>query len=333
MRAPHPGFAVMTMLFSTLPFELSAIAVALMGALAYGSGDFMGGRAAVRLSPSGAVALAQTAAMVVAAQVFVAGAGNFAANAVLLPGLIGGMAYALGLLFLYQGIALGRIGVVAPVCGIVGILVPMLGDFALSRHISATQFQGIGICALAIVLLAGTPERPAIGADRWFSLRTGFLSGMGYGTADLCLGMMAPEDGAATLLVARAVAASIAVALLLRAFALAGGFGPATASATAGAAAVKRRPPVALAWLKPPRLMIMLPAAALAVVAGILDAIGHMSYVHVATQGSMAVASALVALFPAVVVVLAVVILRERILGLQYLGLAASVGGVAMLSL
>lgn len=315
--------------FTTLPFELSAVAVALMGALAYGSGDFMGGRAAVRLSPSGAVALAQTAAMVVAAQVFFTGSGDFAASAVLLPGLFGGMAYALGLLFLYQGIAHGRIGVVAPVCGIVGILVPMLGDLALSRHISPTQFQGIGICALAIVLLAGTPERTAIGTDRWFSLRTGFLSGMGYGTADLCLGMMAPEDGVAALLVARAVAATIAVALLLRAFVLAGGFGP----ASAGAAACTSGQPVALAWLKPPRLMMMLPAAALAVVAGIFDAIGHMSYVHVATQGSMAVASALVALFPAVVVVLAVVVLRERILGLQYLGLAASAGGVAMLSI
>lgn len=320
------------MLFSTLPFELSAVAIALIGAVAYGSADFMGGRAAVRLSPSGAVALAQTAAMVVAAQVFVAGTGDFTASAVLLPGLVGGMAYALGLLFLYQGIAHGRIGVVAPVCGIVGILVPMLGDLALSRHISPTQFQGIGICGLAIVLLAGTPERAEVGTDRWFSFRTGFMSGMGYGTADLCLGMMAPEDGAAALLVARAVAAMIAVALLLRAFVVAGGFGPGPGIAARMATGSPGQP-IALAWLKPPHLMAMLPAAALAIVAGIFDALGHMSYVHVATQGSMAVASALVALFPAVVVILAVVVLRERILGVQYAGLAASVGGVAILSL
>ena len=48
-----------------------------------------------------------------------------------------------------------------------------------------------------------------------------------------------------------------------------------------------------------------------------------MSYVYLATNRSIAVAAALVALYPTVLVVLAVVVLKERITGAQYLALLA----------
>jgi drug/metabolite transporter (DMT)-like permease len=312
--------------FTDLPFETSMILVALLGASAYGCGDFMGGRAAVRLSPSGAVALAQCAAMGVTVQAFLNGSGGLSAPDVIGPGLLGGAAYAIGLLLLYQGIAFGRIGVVAPVCGVVGILVPLAGDLVLARHIGVAQMTGILICCLAVVLLSVTREAPQSGVPPYFSLRLGVLSGIGYGTADLCLGMMEPEDGPAALMVARSVATLIAVSLLGFAAIRAGGFGRADAP-VAGPPI-----PLRLAWVRPPRLRAMMPPATLAIFAGVFDSIGHMSYVHLATNGSMAVAAALVALYPMVLVVRAVVVLKERIIGAQYLGLLACAAGVAAIS-
>jgi drug/metabolite transporter (DMT)-like permease len=310
-----------------LSLELSVVTVALLGAVAYGSGDFMGGRAALRLSPSGAVAIAQCVAMLVTIQVFLEGGARVPGIGVVSVSVVGGVAYAAGLLFLYQGIAHGRVGVVAPVCGVVGILVPLSGDITLERHIGAAQFAGIAVCACAIVLLSGTPEPARSGLPRHYSLRLGVLSGMGYGTADLCLGILKPQDGDGGLMIARTVAAGIAIGLLVRAF-LRERTVARSDTPPEAAVAVQR-----LAWVRRPHWMAMLPAAALAGVAGVFDSLGHMSYVHVATQGSMAVASALVALFPAVVVVLAVVILRERIVGLQYAGLAASAAGVLVMSM
>ena len=292
--------------------EVPAMSVALFGAVAYGGGDFMGGRAALRLSAPGAVAIAQCIAMLVAVQALMVGQMPVAFETALLPGLLGGLAYAIGLLRLYQGIAHGRIGVVAPVCGVVGILVPMLGDFALSREITANQFGGIALCAIAIVMLSATRELDDTATDGPSSFRLGVESGLGYGAADLCLGMVEPQDGLAALTIARSVAAFIAVALLVEALRRSP-FAHGRRSARGGVN----------------RMFVL--ACALAACAGIFDSLGHMSYVHVATQGSMAVASAVVALFPAVVVMLAVVVLRETISGLQWFGLGASMAGITLI--
>jgi drug/metabolite transporter (DMT)-like permease len=313
-------------LFSLLPFEVSILSVALIGALAYGCGDFLGGRASLRLSPAGAVALAQSAALIMALNTFLYGGSDWPEADVFGPGMLGGVAYATGLLFLYQGLAIGRIGIVAPVCGVFSILVPLIGDLVLDRHIESVQLAGIAICALAIVLLASTPEAAFAGLPSRYSLRMGVVSGMGYGVADVCLGMMAVEDGAAALLAARSTAALIAVCLLLLAMVRSGRF---WADDSEDA---QLSTPHSLAWVRPPRLMVMLPSAMLAATAGILDSMGQMSYVHAATQGSMAVAASLVALFPAVVVILAVVVLKEKIMVKQYFGLAAGACGALMIS-
>lgn len=307
--------------FQALPLEFSAISIALAGAFAYGSGDFMGGRASTRLSPSGAVALAQVTAMLVALHLHAGGSGAPVGVPVIVAGVFGGVCYAVGLTFLYRGIAFGRIGVVAPVCGVVGILVPLAGDVALSRHIGAMQLLGIAVCGLAIVLLAGTPERRDGRRSELSSFRIGLISGMGYGTADLMLGMMSPQEATGGLMVARSVAALIAVSIVAGALLLARAARAEPGGQVPGPVAGRAR---------------LLPTAAalsLAMLAGAFDSIGHMSYVHVATQGSMAVASALIALFPAVAVLLAVILLRERITAVQCLGLLASGAGVVGISL
>jgi drug/metabolite transporter (DMT)-like permease len=263
--------------------------------------------------------------MVVAVQTFLAGPSGMGGDYIAASGSGAGVAYAIGLMFLYQGIALGRVAVVVPVCGVVGILVPLLGDLFLDRPISATQFLGIAVCAFAIVLLSRTTDAPSFGHSRHFSFRTGFISGMGYGTADLILGILAPEDSAASFMVARSVAALIAISMIFLSILRAGAMGAGSGGQSNVAGG--------LAWVQRPHLASMAPFIALGMIAGCLDTVGHMSYVHVATQGgSMAVAAALVALFPAVVVALAVVFLRERIFPGQYMGLAASLLGILTLS-
>ena len=171
------------MLFSLLPFEVSIISVALIGALAYGCGDFLGGRASLRLSPAGAVALAQCAATIMALKVFRYGGPNWPGVDVIGSGLLGGVAYAAGLLFLYQGLAHGRIGIVAPVCGVFSILVPLIGDLVLERHIQpnptrrnchlhhsdcVARLDAGGSCRWSSV-----PLLLSAGRDEWGGLRRG----------------------------------------------------------------------------------------------------------------------------------------------------------------
>jgi drug/metabolite transporter (DMT)-like permease len=70
----------------------------------------------------------------------------------------------------------------------------------------------------------------------------------------------------------------------------------------------------------------------LAVLAGVFDMLGHIGYVSAAVDGNMGVAAALVALFPAVSVVLAILFLNERISRNQAIGFACSIAGVFMLA-
>jgi drug/metabolite transporter (DMT)-like permease len=72
--------------------------------------------------------------------------------------------------------------------------------------------------------------------------------------------------------------------------------------------------------------------AALAAIAGLLDALGHAGYVHAATRGSMGIAAALVATFPAVTVLLAAIFLRERVTRLQLVGFGFGAGGIIFIS-
>ena len=73
-------------------------------------------------------------------------------------------------------------------------------------------------------------------------------------------------------------------------------------------------------------------SVALSVSAGLLDTLGHVGYVHAATRGSMGVAAALVAIFPAVTVLLAAVMLRERITRAQMVGFGLGASGIIFIA-
>ena len=73
-------------------------------------------------------------------------------------------------------------------------------------------------------------------------------------------------------------------------------------------------------------------SVALSVGAGLLDTLGHVGYVHAATRGSMGVAAALVAIFPAVTVLLAAILLRERITRAQMVGFGLGAGGIVFIA-
>jgi len=306
---------------------LGAVSAALLGAVAYGTGDFFGGRAALRLSASGAVAVAQTVAVLFMLQQFQSEGATLPAGGDWYPSLLGGVAYAFGLLLLYQGLAFGRIGIVAPLSGLVGIVIPLLGDVVLERAVSQSQLFGIGLCAAAAVLIAWQPPAQDDSGPAAWSVRVGVLSGFGYGTADLCLGMMTSETATGALLVTRSVAAVIAVSVVI--LLVAPGRTVRLAAMAEPSAAL---PAGSLAGWWPWRRAVQR-GCLLAAVAGVLDTIGHIGYVHAAVQGSMGVAAAIVALSPAIAVLLAVIVLKERISRLQTLGFTLGIAAIWVVSL
>lgn len=308
-------------------FGLATTSAAVLGAIAYGSGDFIGGYVARRLGTFCTVAIAQSVAAAFMLQDYALAQRSLPLGTQGWVSLAAGIAYAIGVMSIYEGLGHGRIAIVASICGLLSIVVPLAGDLVLGRDITQNEFTGIALCAAAAVLIVGASgdcgDRESIG----WSVRLGVTSGLGFGIADLGLGMMPPELAAGSLFVTRIVAATIAVVLALRL----GRRISARSILISAPASVAGAP--ASTSSRPTGMSLGLTACiVLAMTAGLLDTLGHVGYVHAATHGSMGVAAALVAIFPGVTVLLAAIVLGERITRMQLVGFGFGAGGIIFIS-
>jgi len=316
-------------------FEHAATWAAVLGAIAYGSGDFLGGCASRRLAAFSAVAIAQAVAVAFMLQNFALAQGPLPMGAQGWVSVAAGVAYAVGVISIYEGLGHGRIAIVASICGLLSIVVPLFGDFVLGRSISRNEMVGIVLCAAAAVLIVGASSAPGGRGSIGWSVRVGVTSGIGFGVADLGLGTMPPDLAAGALFMTRCVAATIAVVLALG---LAGRISSRTTppSASAPAAALTAAAGASGSTGTPTHSIHASPglvtSVALAVTAGLLDVLGHVGYVHAATRGSMGVAAALVAIFPGVTVLLAAIVLRERITQAQLVGFGLGACAIIFIS-
>jgi drug/metabolite transporter (DMT)-like permease len=316
-------------------FENAATWAAVLGAVAYGSGDFLGGCASRRLATFSAVAIAQAVAVAFMLQGYALAQGPLPEGARGWVSVAAGIAYAIGVISIYEGLGHGRIAIVASICGLLSIVVPLVGDLVLGRSISRNEMVGMVLCAAAAVVIVGASRASGDRGSIGWSVRVGVTSGIAFGIADLGLGTMPPELAAGALFMTRCVAATIAVVLALG---LAGRVSskPVAASVFAPAAALTAVVEPSGATGTPAPSISASPglatSIALAVTAGLLDTLGHVGYVHAATRGSMGVAAALVAIFPAVTVLLAAVVLRERITRAQLVGFGLGAGGIIFIS-
>jgi drug/metabolite transporter (DMT)-like permease len=294
------------------------VLLGVLAALLYGSGDFFGALAAKR-SPAVAVVLwsqlVGVALLVMALPLLPAA---HATPGDLGWGVLAGFAGASGMVLLYAGLASGAMGVVAPVTAVAAALVPVIGGSLLGETLGGTTLVGIALGLAAVTLLSLVPpEVPAgvrvvvvaeagLAAPRGHHRRDrrALLMGLGAGTAFglffLALDQAGDDAGLWPLFGARASS----LALLLVA-------GLVSARGLAVGRAV--RPHVALA--------------------GALDMGANVAFLLATQRGAVGVVAVLVALAPGATVVLARVVLHERLRPLQLAGLATAAASVVLIAL
>ena len=155
---------------------------------------------------------------------------------------------------------------------------------------SPVHCAGIALAVVAILLFSQSSPEDEDRTKTSYSIRTGIISGMGYGFADLFLGLMTTDTAEGGLAVARITGASLAIGLLLTLWLVTWLREPVGMSAVAPTSESG-------AWFAPwdANLRIGLLLCALA---GFLDCLGQLGYVLSATQGQISVAAALVAMYP-----------------------------------
>ncbi len=277
------------------------IVLALVAAVGYGAADFVGGLAARGVSPW-AVALAGQFA------------GGFAMLAVglSLPGqarpadfawaLMAGLGSSVGTVFLYRGLARGRMGVVAPVSGVGAALVPVFVGVALGERLGTLTWVGV-LVALPGIYFVSREAADKTGRSRG-GMAHGALAGLGFGLLFVALAQVPESAGVLPL------AANQVVGVMF----------------TLMAAGLLRQP-----WV--PRDRTGRRVAGWGAVGGLLGAAGTAAFLLASHSADLAETGVLASLYPAVTVLLATTVLREPFRLSQGLGLlvcGASVGLLVM---
>lgn len=283
------------------------VVIGISSALVFGSADFLGGLASKRMSAVLATAIAAFTGLLVLLLALPVLGGVWSTDAVLL-GAASGVSGAAAIGLLYACLAIGPMSILSPLTAVVSAVVPLSVGLAQGERLGPIGYAALGLALVAIVLVGFVPERGAVRP----SLR-GVLMAIGSGIAIgvfLIIIDRTPDDsGIVPLIMNRATNAAIMFAIVAVLVLLASRRG--SASPTAG-------------WRAGLRL---------AIACGVVDAIANAGLLLGVRLGELSVMAVLTALYPAGTIILAAIVLKERIAVLQYVGLALAIIAGALLAL
>jgi len=273
-----------------------AIALALAASASWGLGDFLGGLTARRIHVLTVLVVQQVFGLGAAMVWFVLASEGFPGWAAAGWAAAAGACGCLGIGALYRGMAIGAMGIVAPISAVAAVI-PFTVGIGSGERPGVLQVAGI---VLALGGVAVASREPADrGGGQAAGIGLALLAALGFGLYFVFADRAADESVPFAVATARGV--SLAVALV--------------AALVVGAS------------LRPGRSF--LPAL---VVIGFCDVGANMLFSLAATQGYLSVVSVLAALYPVVTVVLAAVLLHERVAPTQRLGVAGALAGAAMIT-
>ncbi|MGH3459681.1 EamA family transporter [Aeromicrobium sp.] len=272
-----------------------AIVLALLSALAYGISDFLGGIFSRKASPWQVAVVAQLSSTTFNALAALVVGGSPEASD-WRWGVLAGLSAGIGAVFLYRGLANARMGVVAPLSAVGCALVPVIVGLSTGDRPSTLAVIGI-ICAFPAMYLISlvVDEDPTHRGG----VIDGILAGLGFGLLFVFIGQMSDDAGLMPLALAQAFAVLGVIAL-----------------------AVALRQPFVPRTREPWRAVVM----------GPLGATATGAFLYATHHGLLSVVAVIAALYPAGTVLLATILLRERIHAWQGVGLAFAVAAVTLVA-
>lgn len=283
------------------------VVIGISSALVFGSADFLGGLAARRMSSILTTAIAAFVGLLVLLIALPVLGGTWSIEAVAL-GALSGLSGAVAIGLLYACLAIGPMSILSPLTAVVSAVVPLTVGLIGGERLGTIGYVALAVAFVAIILVGFVPEKNAVRP----SLR-GVLMAIGSGIAIgafLIIIDQTPDDsGIVPLVMNRASNAVIMfsiIGVLLLTARRRGTQGP---------------------------LVGLRAGLSLAVACGVVDAVANLGLLLGLRLGELSVMAVLAALYPAGTIILAAIVLKERIAWLQYLGLALAVIAGAMLAL
>ena len=279
------------------------ILLAVLSAVATGAADFSGGMGAKLTRPILVVVWSNAAGLCVALVLSVSIGSSPPGHGNVVWGASAGVSGALSAVLLYWALAHGRMGVVAPTSATVSAALPVVVGISTGDPLTARTGLAfaLGLFAIGCVSSFGVGgNEVGSGGTEGRAVLAAVGAGLAFGSF-LVLLSLNPDDASLWPLVwARAASLTLFVAVLsCRGF----------------------------PWATPPR------ARRLALAGGVLDMGSNALFLGAARVGDLSVVGLLACCYPVSTVLLAALVLRERICPAQYVGVVCAVASACLFSL
>lgn len=280
-----------------MPPDALGVLFALTAAAVWGSGDFSGGLATRRHGSFQVLTLSSLTGIVILVVGALLWRETMPSGESILWAVLAGGAGAVGIASLYRALSLEQAATVAPLTAVISAALPVLFGVFTEGLLAPAQMLGI-VLAFAGIWLVSQPAQVELALSQR-GLVLACLAGLGFGCFFVLIAQV--EDGKVftPLVIARLV--SLAAAMVM----------------------VRLR-----------RLSFITPAAnPVAILAGVLDAGGNIFFLLAQQFTRLDIAAVLASLYPASTVILAALLLQEKISRNQWIGVVICLGAVVLISI
>jgi uncharacterized membrane protein len=277
-------------------FDLAPIVFGLSSAVFWGAGDFCGGLATKSTQVYRVIISSQLISLVLLVGLAMAAHESLLPLDQMLLGSLAGVVGAIGISALYRALAVGQMGVAAPVSAVVAAGVPVMVGSFIEGTPSVAQLFGFGLAFVAVWFISRT-GRSAIHRH---DLGLPIIAGLCFGTFYVLIGSVGQAAVWWPLVAARVGSLTALLIVTL----------------------VNRQP----RWVERQSLLLI-------VLIGVFEVGGNACYLLARQAGRLDVAAVLASLYPAVTVWLAWFLLKERMHRLQSIGVLAALAAIVLITL
>lgn len=277
--------------------------LAIGSAVLYGAADFTGGLATRRAGTIPVVILSQASGLILLVLVLPLLSDSSPSRYDLLWGALAGLTGGIGVALLYRALAIGVMAVVAPTTAVCAVAIPVVVSVLLGERPGVLAALGMALGIGSIVLVS--QQSPAAHSDpassvaaRRSGVGTALASGVLIGFFFLTLARTGSNAGMWPIVVARLVSVTLFTIVALSR-----------------------------------RISIRMPAqvAILALVCGVIDMLANVLYLLAAREGPLSIVVTLSSLYPASTVLLARIVLGERLSLVQTFGVGCALAAVVLI--
>ncbi|WP_052466340.1 DMT family transporter [Mobilicoccus massiliensis] len=281
---------------------MGPLVLALSSAVAYGVSDFFGGLASRRAAALRVLVVSYPISAVLMTLVAL-GVGGTSPLEPLLWGAAAGIAMAVAAWTFFLALAVGPVSIISPITALLGSAIPLVVGLALGEKPHVTSLSGVGLALVAVVLVSLSPHADTA-ATRPFTRTVAawtFTAGLAFALSYVFTSRIPESAGLMPLVSARWTATLFILAI------------------------AASRNDLHL----PPRGR----ALSFAVTVGVLDAVAHFTMLLALQQSLLSIGSVVISLFPAVTVLLAVLLLGERLTRVQTLGMGLAGAAIVLIGM